>query len=140
MTSIRVTWFDMAFECESRLFWSIFFLSQVASSTSFSTLTVTPSPVVKRSLGTPLILYSQSIYFRGSPLEFLSFPPCYRSRYRLSLCSAGIHSSHTIPDETWQFSLSFYLSLCIFYIYFSHYSVQILFPSIPFKTCARHAM
>lgn len=57
--------------------------------------------VVKRSLGTPLILYSQSIYFRGSPLEFLSFP-ALRSRDRLSLCSAGIHSSprHSRRDTT----------------------------------------
>lgn len=59
------------------------------------------------SFGTPLILYSQSIHFRGSPLEFLSFP-ALRFRYRLSLYSAGIHSSHAISDETRQFSLPFF--------------------------------
>jgi len=114
----------MASECESHLFWSIFFLLQVAPSASFSTLSHTffsPLPVLKCSLGTSLILYSQSIYFRGSPLEFLSFFALRSCYLRLSLCSAGIHSSHAIPNETRQFSL--FLSLfiflfCIFYIYF----------------------
>lgn len=139
----------MASECERRLFWSIFCFSRVAPSASFSTLTVhtfsSRPAVVKRSLGTPLILYSQSIYFRGSPLEFLSFP-ALRSRDRLSLCSAGIHSSHAIPDETRQFSLFLslfiFLFFCIFYIHipFSHYTVRIFLPSVSFKICEWHAL
>lgn len=113
----------MASECESRLFWSIFLLSRVSPSASFSTPhghTSSRSPVLKRSLGTPLILYSQSIYFRGSPLEFLSFP-ARRSRYRLSLCSAGIHSSHAIPGETRQFSLFLSLFIFLFYMFYIYF-------------------
>lgn len=91
-------------------------------------------PVVKRSLGTPLILYSQSIYFRGSPLEFLSFS-ALRSRYRLSLRSAGIHSSHAIPNETRQFSLFLSLFICLFFCIFYVYFFALLHPdSSPFDT------
>lgn len=127
----------MASECESRLFWSIFLLSRVSPSASFSTPhghTSSRSPVLKRSLGTPLILYSQSIYFRGSPLEFLSFP-ARRSRYRLSLCSAGIHSSHAIPGETRQFSLFLSLFIFLFFICFTYTFFALLRPdSSPFDT------
>lgn len=40
----------------------------------FQLRAVSPSFHLQCSLGLPLILYSQSIHFRGSPLEFLSFP------------------------------------------------------------------
>lgn len=121
----------MASECKSRLFWSIFFPS-LSFRLVFNLHGYTSSrpPVLKRSLGTPLILYSQSIYFRGSPLEFLSFP-ALRSRYRLSLCSTGIHSSHAIPDETRQFSLFrslFIFLFCIFlHILFLYYTLSKFF-------------
>lgn len=142
----------MASECESRLFWSIFFLSRVATfrlvfNPHGHTYLLSRPPVLKHSLGTPLILYSQSIYFRGSPLEFLSFP-APRSRYRLSLCSAGIHSSHAIPDETRQFSLLLSLSLSssfFFFVVFPYTFFALLRPGFfslryPSKICARHAM
>lgn len=134
MTSIRVTRSDMASECESRLFWSIFFLSRVAPSASFSTLTVTPSPVVKRSLGTPLILYSQSIYFRGSLLEFLSFPPCY-ALATACLCDPP-EFIHPTPFQTRHGSLvSFCLSLSFFFLYFLHILFALLcLDSSPFDT------
>lgn len=77
--------------------------------------------LAKRSLGTSLILYSQSIHFRGSPLEFLSFP-ALRSHQRSCFCFAGIHSSHAIPDKVQQFSLLFVLFFIhvYFYVCFTH--------------------
>lgn len=138
MTSIRVTRSDMASECESRLLWSIFFLSRVAPSASFSTLTVTPSPLVL-PFSKALSRYAFNTLFPKHLFPWQSFRISFVSRAtlpRLSLCSAGIHSSHAIPGETRQFSLFLSSFIFLFLFFFPYtYIFALLFPdSFPFDT------
>lgn len=123
MTSIRVTRSDMASECERSLFWS-FFLFQVAPSASFSTLTVTPSPFVL-PFSKALSRYTFNTLFPKHLFPSFRISFVFRAMLslpRLSLCSAGIHSSYAIPGETRQFSLFpplfIFPFFCILYVYF----------------------